>query len=149
MQGVDEVIHERNAPSPAKCDSRKAIHYAEADDDIRSKFTDLPPNLERVRNRRCKVVEEPEADECWPDDRDGGIVTHFVHIGDDLPSGNPISRRPIPPTNLAINDADLVASLRHPFEEMMGLMGPPFDPIRFLQHENAHGSPTPECTSAN
>jgi len=65
-----------------------------------------------------------------------------VHVGKDSPSRNPISRTPIPPTNLEIDDADLVASLSHPFEEMMGLVGPPFDPIRFLEDEDAQGIQT-------
>ena len=43
----------------------------------------------------------------------------------------------IPPTNLEIDDANLVASLGHSFEEMMRLMGPPLDPIRFLNDEDA------------
>src|SRR2546427_3935492 len=46
----------------------------------------------------------------------------------------------ITPTNLEIDDADLVASLSHSFKEMMGLMRPPLNPIRFLKDENAHGN---------
>src|SRR5207245_947406 len=79
-----------------------------------------------------------ETDERRPDDGYGNLVTHFVHAGNDPPWGNPLSRTAIPPTNLEIDDADLVASLSHSFEEMMGLMGPPFDPIRLLEDENAH-----------
>lgn len=41
-----------------------------------------------------------------------------------------------PPTNLEIDDANLVASLGHSFEEMVGLVGPPFNPIRLLEDEN-------------
>ena len=46
----------------------------------------------------------------------------------------------IPPTNLEVDDADLVTSLNHPLEQVMGLMRPPLDPIRFLKDENAHGN---------
>ena len=61
------------------------------------------------------------------------------HVVKDPPWGNPHLRTAIPPTNLEIDDADLVASLSHSFKQMMGLMGPPFDPIRFLEDEDAHG----------
>ena len=58
-------------------------------------------------------------------------------IGDNVPWGNSISCVMIPPTDLEIDDADLVASLSQSFKKMMGLMGPSFDPIRFLDDENA------------
>src|SRR5437867_10324909 len=44
----------------------------------------------------------------------------------------------LPPTNLEIKNADLVTSVNHPLEKMMGLMGPSLNPIRLLKDENAH-----------
>ena len=60
-----------------------------------------------------------------------------MHVDNDPPWGDPLARPAVPPTNLEIDDTDLVASLSHPFEKMMRLMWPSFDPIRFLEDEYA------------
>jgi len=65
-----------------------------------------------------------------------------VYVRNDPPWGNPLSCTAIPPTNLEIDDTDLVASLSHLFEKMVGLMWPSFDPIRFLEDEDAQGIQT-------
>ena len=48
MKGVHEVIDERNAASPAEPNSCKPVEDTQTNDDIRSKFANLPPNLEAV-----------------------------------------------------------------------------------------------------
>ena len=149
MQSVDEIIDERNAALPTEPDSRKAIQDAQTDEDIGSKVTYLPPNLEVVRNRGRNIIENPETDETRPDDSDGNVITHFVHPGNDPPWGNPLEGLMVPPTNLEINNADLVAPLSHPFEEMMRLMGSPLNPIRFLEDEDAQGIQTPKARTGN
>src|SRR5437879_866503 len=48
VQGVNEVVDERNAAPPAETDSRKSVEDAQTDQDVGPKFTNLAPNLEAV-----------------------------------------------------------------------------------------------------
>ncbi len=51
---------------------------------------------------------------------------------------------PVPPSDIEIDDEDLVAALHQSLDQVVALMRPPLNPIGFLENEDAHACRAPQ-----